>query len=78
MMQKLLFSLFSAYIHNMEGKSSTQRGAFSYVYLSIVRAEWPENDSEFIIFLSPNYNKFAVECDWNSKVSQIRIKVVFF
>ena len=28
------------------------------------------SDSEFEIFLSPNYNKFAVECDWTSKISR--------
>ena len=30
------------------------------------------NGSEFECFLSPNYWKFAVECDWNRKISQIR------
>ena len=29
-------------------------------------------------FFSPIYSKFAVECDWNSKISQIRTKYGFF
>ena len=39
---------FSAQIYNIVGKSSTQRGAFSFnIYLPIVRAEWQGDYSEF-------------------------------
>ena len=31
--------LLSAHIYNMEGKASTQKSKFSYVYLPIVQAE---------------------------------------
>ena len=31
----------------MEGKSSTQNGAFSLLYLSIVRAESPDSEFDF-------------------------------
>ena len=50
----------------MERKSSTHRERFFYVYLQIV---WEErtDGSEFENFLSLNFCKFAVECDWNSK-----------
>ena len=30
------------------------------------------DDFEIENFWSPNYNKFAVECDWNNKISQTR------
>ena len=33
---------------------------------------------EFGIFLSTISSKFAVECYWNSKISQIHTKFVFF
>ena len=36
------------------------------------------NDSEFEIFLSEIYNKFAVECDWNYEFSRIRSKFGFW
>ena len=29
-------------------------------------------------FLSLNYSNFAIECDWNEKISQIRAKLGFF
>ena len=46
----------------MEGKSSFQRSTFCYVYLPNVRAKLPDDDSEFENF-SPNYRKFAIECN---------------
>ena len=53
---------------------------FFNIYLPIARAEWleVEGHSEFENFSSPNYSKFAVECDWISKISQIRTKIDFF
>ena len=36
------------------------------------------SDSEFENFSSPNVSKFAVECDWSSKISQIRAKIGFY
>ena len=72
-----LFFIFR-HIYSMKGKSSTQNTQserFFYVYLPIVRTECP--DSEFESFLSPNWRKFAIECDWNSKISQIRTKSFF-
>ena len=48
--------LSSAY--NMDGKSSTQQGAFFKVYLQIPQGRMSEpDDSEFDKFLSPNYSK---------------------
>ena len=39
-------------------------GDFFNVYLLIVRAQLAKSpDSEFENFYSPNYGKFAVECD---------------
>ena len=32
----------------------------------------------FSKFLSPNYSKFAVQCNWNSKISQLLVKLGFF
>ena len=32
----------------------------------------------FSNFLSPNYNKFAAECDWNSKISRNVLNLGFF
>ena len=32
--------------YNMEGQSSTQSGAFSYIYFPIFRAKWQDDDSE--------------------------------
>ena len=55
----------------------TQRGAFFYVYFPNVQPEWPEANSEFENFLSPNYSKNAVKCDWNSNLSQILTEVFF-
>ena len=65
--------IFSAHTYNMEGKSATRRGSFFYIDLSFARAEWP--DSEFQDSSLPDYSIFAVECDWNSNIYQIRTKV---
>ena len=55
--------LFPAHIHNMDAKSPTQRSAFFYVHSPIVRAEWPQDDSEFDLLKSPNYSEHSVKCD---------------
>ena len=68
-----LTSLFSAHVHNMEGESAIELVAFFKVYLPIVQAKRLEDDSEFEIFSTPNYSKFAEECDWNRQSSQILI-----
>ena len=60
---------------NMLRKSSTQRGTFFNVFLPIENVRTILN---LKIFYSPSYSKFAVECDLNSKISQICTKFVFF
>ena len=66
-------SLFSAHIDNMEGKSSTQNAEierFFKTFLPIenVRCVKKSVRCSMVLnlktFLSPNYSKFAVECDW--------------
>ena len=47
---------------------------FFYVYLPLVRVESSPRDSEFETFSSPNCSKFAVESDWNSKISERGMK----
>ena len=59
---KPIFIIFRPYL-NIEGKSSTQRERFFFnVHLPIVRAEC-QDDSKVENLSSPNYRKFAVECD---------------
>ena len=63
--------VFRPYI-NMEGKLSTQREDFFHAYLLIDNVRcWNSpmlDGSELEFFLSPNYNKFAIECDWNGQI----------
>ena len=60
----------------MEGKTSPQRVRLFTFTCKLKMSEGPE-DSEFEIPLLPNYSKFAVECDRNSKISPIRKKFGF-
>ena len=69
----------------MEGKTSTQRKRFFTLtcQIKIFESECPcpvrqNDDSQFDNFLSPNYSKFAIECDRNSKNSQTVQNLAFF
>ena len=55
----------------MDWKSSTQSVRFFYANLPIENFRMSEG-SEFNNFSSSNFGKFAVECNWNSKVFEIR------
>ena len=58
--------IFRSYL-NMQGKLPTQRELFLTLTCRLKMSECPcparQNDSEFEIFSSPNYSKYAVECD---------------
>ena len=63
----------------MERKSTSERGRFFYIYLLIENVRVRQtDDSEFESFLLLNHSKFAVECDQNSKISQIRTNLFFW
>ena len=72
---KMIVSWFSAHIHNMEGKSFTQRFT-----CQLKMSEFQMPGQFFaLIFLSPTYSKFADECDWNSKIWFLKyVRNLFF
>ena len=64
------------HIHFMGGKSSTQRERFYYAVCDVIMSACATNLSlNFLI--SPNYTKFAVECDWNEEYRKC-VRNVFF
>ena len=67
--------IFAIWKEKKSSVQNSQSGAFFNVYLPIVRTM-----QRFWIwkFLSPNYRKFTVECDRNSKISQIVRNLLFF
>ena len=72
------FEIFQPF-SNMEGKSSTQRARF---LRGLANRKCPNRISRpfwiWKYYLSPNFSKFPVECDWNIKISQICSKLRFF
>ena len=70
-------SSFSTILH-LGGKSSTQMGAFFYQ----MNANRLQTKTLFVQvsereFLPPNCSKFAVECNWNTKISE-NVQIFWF
>ena len=68
--------VFSAHFCNKEIIHST-RCVFLTFTCHLSRQNELEDSSHFEKFYSSNYSKFAIECTWNSKFSQIHTKVGF-
>ena len=74
-MKQLAFSIFHPYL-KYGRKTIHSTRAFLYVYLPIENVRISD-DSEIENFDSTNYSEFAVECDCNRKISQIRTTLGF-
>ena len=63
-------------IHDMEGKSSIRCLRF-FTFTCQLRKNLYWFNFLLENFLEPNWSKIAAECDWISKISQIRAKFWF-
>ena len=61
----------------MEGKSSTESERLFYADLPIDNVRLERTFSNVESFISPNYSKFAKECERSSKISPIRTFELF-
>ena len=62
----------------MEGKSSTENAEIERFLLRLWQMIMSDVSESVRSFLSPNYRNFAVEWDWNNKISQNVRNLGFF